>query len=106
MATQLSIDCLQASLAGARLLVCPPKLVRGNEDALMNMVLPLVETSSVILDMSAVESIDAAGVGLLMTLRQAADRSATSLVLANPSRRAREILTLLGLDGVLFCKDA
>ena len=31
MATHFPIDCLHASLAGARLLACPPRLVRGNE---------------------------------------------------------------------------
>lgn len=106
MANQIPIDCLEASHAGARLMVCPPKLVRGNENSLTDTVLPVVETQGVILDMSAVEAIDAAGVGLLMTLRKVADRAGKSLVLVNPSRRTREILTLLGLDGVLLCKSA
>ena len=105
MATQTPIDCIQATRAGARLLVCPPKLVRGTENALLQNVLSTVESSGVILDMSSVKAIDAAGVGMLMTLRQAADRAGTTLFLVNPSRRTREILSLLKLDGVLLCKD-
>lgn len=106
MATQFPIDCLQASLGAARMLACPSRLVRGNEAELLAAVLPMVRSTGVILDISAVTTIDAAGVGLLATLRQVAERSGTSLFLVNPSRRTREILTLLGLDSVLLCKSA
>jgi anti-anti-sigma factor len=106
MATQLPIDCLQASIAGAKMLACPTRLVRGKESELIAMALPFVESRGVILDMSAVRAMDAAGVGSLMTLRQVAERAGTSMVLVNPSRRTRETLQLLGLDSVLLCKTA
>lgn len=106
MATQFPTDCLQASLAGARLLECPPRLIRGSEAELIATVLPVLQTSCVILDMSAVEVIDAGGVGSLMMLRQVAEQSGTTLSLINPTQHTREILTVLGLDSVLLCKDA
>src|SRR5271165_3060856 len=91
MATQFPMDCLQASLAGARLLACPPRLVRGNESELVATAIPMVESTGIILDMSGVRALDAAGVGSLMTLRQLAERSGTTVTLVNPSRRTREI---------------
>ena len=106
MATHFPIDCLHASLAGAKLLACPPRLVRGNETELFATALPMVESTGIILDMSGVKALDAAGIGSLMTLRQVAERAGTTVTLVNPTRRTRELLEVLGLDGLLLCKDA
>lgn len=100
------IDCVEASRAGAMPLVCPPQLVRGKETELLAQALPLVEKSGLLLDMSQVQALDAAGVGLLMTLRQMAERSGTSLLLIDPSLRTRQILALLRLDEILICSES
>ncbi|HVJ07630.1 MAG TPA: STAS domain-containing protein [Acidisarcina sp.] len=106
MAIQCPISSLRTPRARASILTCPPRLIRGNETELLEMVLPLIQTSCILLDMSGVQAIDAAGVGTLAVLRRTAKEAGTTLSLINPTRRTREILQLFGLDSILLCNAA
>ncbi len=83
-------------------LECPPELIRGQEDRLLTLLLPLLERNDLVLDVSRVQSIDAAGIGLLVFLHQCADRAGTSLTLVHPSERLLQMLSLVHLDQVLL----
>jgi anti-anti-sigma factor len=83
-------------------LECPPELIRGQEDRLLTLLLPIIEHNDLVLDMSRVATIDAAGIGLLVFLRQYAERAGNTLMLINPSHRVQEMLSLVHLDDVLL----
>lgn len=55
----------------------------------------------VVVDLSAVEFIDASGVNMLVRALRAATRAQHHLVLAGPSRQLSRILRVLGLGDVL-----
>jgi len=102
MATQSILSCVTESGEGASLLACPQDLTRGREARLLSLALPMIKRNGLVLDLSRVQSIDASGVGLLVFLRQCADRSGTQLVLVNPSARVREMLALVHLNQILL----
>jgi anti-anti-sigma factor len=102
MAAQPILHPDESHLVGAASLECPPELIRGHEDRLLTLILPIIERGGLILDMSKVAAIDAAGIGLLVFLRQYAERAGSSLVLMNPSHRLVEVLALVHLDHILL----
>lgn len=102
MSNSATLQCVTEFEQGQALLVCPSDLTRGRENRLLSLALPAIEQGSVLIDMSRVESIDAAGIGLLVFLRQCADKAGTTLGLVNPSARVRDMLALVHLDGVLL----
>jgi anti-anti-sigma factor len=101
-----SADCHEASQKGAGVLICPVELVRGKEDGFLSEALPFVEDAGLVVDMSQVTSLDAGGIGVILILRQVAEREGNLLVLTNPSPRVRQILRLVGLDAILVCNEA
>jgi len=102
MAAQPVLHSTAHTLGGTAQLECPPELILGQEDRLLTLILPIVERTDLVLDMSRVAAMDAAGIGLLVFLRQCAERAGNSFVLINPSRRVLEMLTLVHLDAVLL----
>ena len=82
------------------------ELVRGSEQALVERLRPLVRVERVLLDLSGVERIDAAGIAALVTLYAEAERAGTGFHVANPRRHVAELLGLVGLDGILWSHDA
>ena len=80
-------------------------LVRGQEQALMDRIAPLLRHQNVALDLSAVRRIDAAGIAALLALHASAHGSGHCFTVANPSPRVVEILTLVGLEGILVSHD-
>ena len=78
------------------------ELVRGNEVALLERILPLVRKQNVSLDLHAVKRIDAAGLTVLIKLYCAAHEAGYSFSVANPSPHAAEILSMVGLEGFLL----
>jgi anti-anti-sigma factor len=74
---------------------CLGRIVRGYETVLL---CPAVqqEGRNVVLDLTQVDAIDAAGIGALVSLQAAG----VYLKLMNPNRQVREILTLTNLDTV------
>lgn len=82
------------------------ELVRGNEQGLIDEIKPLVRFQSVSLDLTSVERIDAAGIAALIALYRIANASGHSFRVSNVSARVAEMLTLVGLDGVLLSHNA
>ena len=77
------------------------ELVRGNEQLLLERILPLVERRCVALDLHTVTRIDAAGIAALISLYCAACESGHTFTVTNPSPHVKEILALVGLDRIL-----
>ncbi len=82
------------------------ELVRGQDQALVAWLSPMVRRQSVTLDLGAVERIDAAGIAALISLYGIAMESGHGFTVANPSAHVKEILTLVGLDGILVSHRA
>lgn len=102
MAVQSAVQCIPEYQRGAALVMCPSDLSRGRENELLNLVMPIIEEGSLLLDMSRVDSIDAAGIGTLVYLRQCADQAGATLAIVNPSVRVRAMLSLVHLDNIFL----
>ncbi|HKD03548.1 MAG TPA: STAS domain-containing protein [Terriglobales bacterium] len=83
------------------ILYCSGRIVRGEETAILCSAVQH-HGKNVILDLSRVEGIDAAGVGALIALRAAG----IYLTLRNPSHRVAEVLRVTQLDSVLEIEAA
>jgi anti-anti-sigma factor len=84
------------------LLRCSGRLVAGKEVLrLREAVMCQAEKRSVQLDLAGVESIDAAGLGLLVSLHSLGCVVGFELQVRNPVRRVRKLLELTRLDSVL-----
>ena len=89
------------------LLRCSGRLVAG--DGVLRLheaVLCQADKRSVQLDLLGVESIDAAGLGLLVFFHTLGCVAGFELQLRNPVRRVRELLKLTALDSVLEIQPA
>ncbi|HVV47584.1 MAG TPA: STAS domain-containing protein [Bryobacteraceae bacterium] len=81
------------------------ELVRGCERRIYDCVAPLVRSSDVILDCSAIERIDAAGIATLISLYGTARDAGNNFAVSNLRSHVAEILALVGLDRVLVAPD-
>ena len=81
------------------------ELVRGQEQALLNWLLPVVRRQSIVLDLRAVERIDAAGIAALISLYTGAHENGHEFRVERPSAQVAEILRLVGLDTVLLAPE-
>ena len=77
------------------ILHCKGRLVRGEEDELLCATLAQYGRH-LILDLAQVEAIDAAGIGVLISLQAAG----IYLQLVNPKETVLQVLKLTGLDSV------
>jgi anti-anti-sigma factor len=82
-------------MSGAAILKCEGRIVRGEETRLLCAALRGRQEITV-LDLSAVEAIDAAGVGVLVSLQAAG----VYLTLVQPCEPVLQVLQLTGLDSV------
>jgi anti-anti-sigma factor len=82
-------------VAGAVVLHCQGRLVRGEDSALLCAAVRH-HGRDVVLDLSEVNAIDAAGVGALVSLQAAG----VYLKLVNPTEPVREVLRLTGMAAV------
>ncbi len=82
-------------------LMCRGRLVLGLEAETLRCVAMARQEQHVLLNLSRVGAIDAAGLGLLVELHWATQRRSATLVIANPSSRAQQMITLTRLDRVL-----
>jgi anti-anti-sigma factor len=82
------------------------ELVRGSDRRLIEEMEPLVRRQDVSLDLTSVERIDAAGIAALISLYRMAEVSGHSFSIARASARVDEMLTLVGLDGILLSHNA
>jgi len=81
---------------------CSGRLVAGEEVLrLREVVMCLADKRSVQLDLAGVEAIDAAGLGLLISLHTLGHAVGFKLQVRNPVRRVCELLKLARLESVL-----
>jgi anti-anti-sigma factor len=78
------------------------ELVRGNEEAFLARLSPLVRRQSVTLDLSQVKRIDAAGIAALIALHAHAHEAGNCFSVVNPTPHVAEILSLVGLERILM----
>lgn len=82
------------------------ELVRGEEQCLVERLTPIVRQQSVMLDLSHVERIDAAGIAALISLYGSAQSTGHDFHVVRASNRVAEILTLVGLDHFLLSQES
>jgi anti-anti-sigma factor len=82
------------------MLECRGRIVRGDETAILCSAAGQ-NARSVVVDLTDVETIDAAGVGALVSLQAAG----VYLTLANPNAQVREILRVTKLDSIFEICD-
>jgi anti-anti-sigma factor len=90
---------LNVTLESARRVVtvrCQGRLVCGLESALFGAAVPRHKRDVILVDLSGVTAIDAAGIGALISLRAAG----TYLRLVDPSETVRQVLRLTNLHSV------
>jgi anti-anti-sigma factor len=83
------------SISEVVVLRCSGRIVCGHETALLCSAMQQ-ESRNVVLDLTEVDAIDAAGVGALLSLQAAG----VYLKLLNPSRQVREILKATRLNSI------
>ena len=83
------------SISKVVVLRCSGRIVCGHETALLCSAMQQ-ESRNVVVDLTEVEAIDAAGVGALLSLQAAV----VYLKLRNPSRQVREILKVARLNSI------
>jgi anti-anti-sigma factor len=80
---------------------CVGRIVVGKElSKLRDAVLCELDQQTIMLDLRAVEVIDAGGLGLLVFLHTCAHGLGTALKLRNPTQRVAELFRLTNLDSV------
>jgi anti-anti-sigma factor len=82
------------------------ELVRGHEQALLEQMGPQVARQSIVLDLTPVERIDAAGIAALVTLYANACQAGHTFTVSNAQPRVARILALVGLDRILSSQNA
>jgi anti-anti-sigma factor len=88
------------NLRDVMLVHCIGRLSFGCEDRLLAAVSKQSRRRTVVLDLAAVTAIDAAGVGMLVSLRTWSRRTGTALKLMNLTPRIENLLEILSLRSV------
>ena len=89
------------SVRGVVTVRCQGRLVRGQETALLCAVIQQ-HGRDIILDLSGVTAMDAAGIGALVSLQA----GGTYLKLVGPSLAVRQVLSLTSLDSVFEISES
>ena len=87
-------------LGDTTLFRCAGRLVSGTAPHLRDAVLIQSHARAVVLDLAEIGSIDAAGVGILVSLRAAAQANGVAFKLMNLTPRVEEVLELTNLRDV------
>ena len=82
-------------------LLCSGRLVLGVEAETLRCMATSRPERQLVIDLQRVHAIDAAGLGLLVELYCWARERSHSLVVANPSSRVQQLITLTNLKSVL-----
>src|ERR1700682_1780659 len=82
-------------------LQCQGRIVRGDETAILCAAVRQ-EGRNVTLDLTAVDAIDAAGIGCLVSLQA----SGIYLTLLNPTEQVREVLKVTQLESIFEIREA
>jgi anti-anti-sigma factor len=97
---------MTTDLKSANIPIEHTELVRGQDQRLLEQLLPFVRRESVCLDLRPVERIDAAGLAALIKLYCAARDAGHDFAVANASPHVAEILALVGLDKLFASRCA
>ena len=95
------MNVIVESACGVVTVRCQGRLVRGQETTLLCAVIQQ-HGRDIILDLSGVTAIDAAGIGALVSLQAAG----TYLRLVGPSLLVRQVLRLTNLDSVFEISES
>ena len=79
---------------------CAGRIIAGDGDALRHAVLTQPHMRVAVLDLAEITAVDAAGLGLLVSLWTWAHETGTELKLLNLSPRVKEVLELTNLKSV------
>ncbi|MGO9325452.1 MAG: STAS domain-containing protein [Terracidiphilus sp.] len=82
------------------------EMIKGQEQAFLEELRPIVRRQSVCLDLSRTERIDAAGLAALVSLYSAACEAGHEFAVVNPPRHVARILAIVGLDRILLPKGS
>jgi anti-anti-sigma factor len=83
---------------------CMGRLVSGDSESLRDAVLASTRTHTVVLDLAEVHSMDAAGLGVLLSLREWAQTTGAKFQLMNLTPSVEEVFELTNLKDVFeFC---
>ena len=83
---------------------CTGRLVSGDSECLRDAILTQSHVRSVVLDLAEIHSMDAAGLGMLLSLRARARTTGTAFKLMNLTPRVEELFALTNLRDVFeFC---
>ena len=82
------------------------QIVNGETEILRSVVQSLSEVSAVKLDLARVTTVDAGGLGLLLTLREQAQSKGIRFELMNVNKRVSKVLELTRLDSVFQITSA
>jgi len=77
------------------------ELIKGQEQALLEKLRPIVRRQSVRLDLSSTERIDAAGLAALVSLYRDARESGHDFAVVDPQRRVARVLKIVGLERMI-----
>jgi anti-anti-sigma factor len=105
MAAQPVIFAIGPYEDNARKIIAPASLLHGQEHFLLPLAMPAIEQGNLELDLSALEHIDAAGLGMLAVLHQCAQQFGHQLRLLNPTPHICQLLRLTKLDAVFSEKS-
>ena len=83
------------NLGDIAILRCAGRIVRGEETAL-SCAAVRQQKRNIILDLTEVDAIDAAGIGLLVSLQAAG----IYLTLMNPTKQVREVLKVTNVESI------
>jgi anti-anti-sigma factor len=88
------------NVGDAAVLHCVGRIVAGEAGGLRDAVMRQANKSVVVLDLTEVGAIDAAGLGLLISLQTVACTVGFDLKLMNPAKHVQELLATTKLDSV------
>jgi anti-anti-sigma factor len=88
------------------ILQCTGRMVAGEGLKSLQRIAIAQRAAGLVVDLREVESLDAAGLGTLLRIRQWCEAQGMSFKLINPSKHVREVLSLTALDSVIQLQPA
>lgn len=94
--------------AGGPILVLRDQLTFSDRDPFDGVIDKLLARKArrVFIELSQLDYMDSAGLGMLLTLRDRAERETVEVTLRNPRAEVRELLTLACFDTLFAIQDA
>jgi len=96
-------NLIRETLGHTTVLHCSGTVVFPDADALHMAVLQLPRSRKLVLDLADVVTVDAAGLGIFVSLYHWAKRTRTELKLMNPGAKLQALLAATSLNTVLEC---